>query len=119
MFYASLQGVFGSKLKSPIGFKNVVKLISRYNAPEEVWYRMYVSSYMQCDCRYGSSHVSNLLQVKLKYLNEISDVEDRLKLAMDYKVHSLAIDVRTYMYVAMYICVCIPSYVAMAMCVHE
>ena len=58
---------------------------------------------MQCDCGHDSSHVSGLLQVKLKYLNEISDVEDRLKLAMDYKVHSLAIDVSMYIYIYIYI----------------
>ena len=58
---------------------------------------------MQCDCGHGNSHVSGLLQVKLKYLNEISDVEDRLKLAMDYKVHSLAIDVSMYIYIYIYI----------------
>lgn len=54
---------------------------------------MFVATYVQCDSGHGSNHVSDLLQVKIKYLNEISDTEDRLKLAIDCKVHSLAIDV--------------------------
>ena len=28
--------MFGSKLKSPIGFKNIVKLVSNAGAPDEV-----------------------------------------------------------------------------------
>ena len=34
--WATLQGMFGSKLKSPIGFKNIVKLVSKHGAPDEV-----------------------------------------------------------------------------------
>ena len=48
----------------------------------------------------------DLLQVKSKYLNEVTDVEDKLKLAMDYKMHSVAINVRMYVfcvYVWMYL----------------
>lgn len=78
--------MFGSKLKSPIGFKNVVKLVSQSGAPEEV------CSYVSCG--HANSHVRDLLQVKSKYLNEVTDVEDKLKLAMDYKMHSIAISVR-------------------------
>ncbi|XP_065919999.1 spermatogenesis-defective protein 39 homolog [Dysidea avara] len=61
----TVKAVFGSKLKCPIGFKNVVKFVCKHNAPEEV---------------------------RMKYLNEVSDIEEKIKLATDYKMHNTAID---------------------------
>ena len=60
----------------------------------------------------------DLLQVKSKYLNEVTDVEDKLKLAMDYKMHSIAINVCVCMYAAVCVCTCVYTCVCVCVCVY-
>lgn len=58
-------------MKSNIPFPKVVKVLKKFDAPDEML---------------------------AKYFNLIDDIESRVSLAKEYRMHQIVIDVRTFLY---------------------